>query len=132
MTTETNTKTTPTASPAKTAAPKTTTAPKPTSAKQAEAKAARDAAKQATSDQVLAWLTDPKQVGTFYSVREVETGTGNGPETDNVKTLRPTLWALVEKGLVQAGPTAAGRKGFAVIKPTAAAPAKKAPARKTA
>lgn len=99
------------------------TATKTVSEKAAAAKAERDAAKAKTAEEVLAWLT--AHAGTAYAVRDVELGTGNGPETDRVKTLRPTLWALVEKGLVTGNiRTEAGRKGFMVEKAV--------PARKTA
>lgn len=111
---------------AKTAAPKTQTAT------QAAAKAARDAAKEKTAAEVLAWLT--ARAGTCFSVKEVEIGTGNGPTSDGVKTLRPTLWALVEKGLVIGHSDTAplknesGHKGFMV---KAAAAPRKAAAKKT-
>lgn len=110
---------------AKTAAPKTQTAT------QAAAKAARDAAKEKTAAEVLAWLT--ARAGTCFSVKEVEIGTGNGPTSDGVKTLRPTLWALVEKGLVVGHSDTAplknesGHKGFMV---KAAAAPRKAAAKK--
>ncbi len=101
----------------KKAAPKATSAPKAasTSAAKAAAKAEREAVKDATGKVCLEFLT--AHAGTSFSVREVEVGTGNGPETDKVKTLRPALWALVEKGLAESKPTETGRKGFMVPKP---------------
>lgn len=97
---------------------------------QAAAKAAKAQAASANSDLVLAFLT--ANAGTAYAVGDVEIGTNTGPRpgATGVKTQRPTLWALVEKGLVVATPTAAGRKGFMVPKP--AAPARKATPRKAA
>jgi hypothetical protein len=98
---------------------KAATAPKAASTKVAEAKVARDAAKQATADEVMAWME--KNPNVAFSVNDVEVGTGNGPDSGRVKTLRPTLWALTGLGKL-VGPdtglkTEKGHKGFMFVPP---------------